>query len=62
MALYHAGVIKALYDNNLLPKIICGTSAGSVIAAVICTRHGEEFNNVTILLNNSIIYKFNDRK
>jgi len=46
MSLYHAGVIKALFENNLLPKIICGTSAGSVIAAVICTRHGEEFNSV----------------
>ena len=50
MSLYHAGVLKALFDNNLLPKIICGTSAGSVIASVICTRHGEEFNNVILII------------
>ncbi|VTZ77560.1 patatin-like phospholipase, putative [Plasmodium yoelii] len=35
-------------DNNILPQIICGTSAGSIIAAWICSRTNkellEEFN------------------
>jgi TAG lipase/steryl ester hydrolase/phospholipase A2/LPA acyltransferase len=34
MGMYHIGVIKALYEKNLLPKIICGASAGSIIASV----------------------------
>ncbi|CAD2103105.1 patatin-like phospholipase, putative [Plasmodium vinckei] len=36
------------YDDNMLPQIICGTSAGSIIAAWICSRTNkellEEFN------------------
>lgn len=37
LGLYHLGVVKTLYEKNLLPKIIAGTSAGSIVAAFICT-------------------------
>ena len=37
LGMYHLGVIKALYERKLLPKIIAGTSAGSIIASFICT-------------------------
>ena len=37
LGMYHLGVIKALYEQNLLPRIIAGTSAGSIVAAFICT-------------------------
>jgi predicted acylesterase/phospholipase RssA len=37
LGMYHFGVIKALYDQNLLPRIIAGASAGSIVAALICT-------------------------
>jgi predicted acylesterase/phospholipase RssA len=30
---YHLGVIKALSEANLLPRVISGSSAGSLIAA-----------------------------
>ena len=36
LGMYHLGVIKALYEQDLLPKIIAGTSAGSIIASAIC--------------------------
>lgn len=36
------GVVKALLDNNALPIIISGTSAGSLIAACICVRTDKE--------------------
>lgn len=39
---YHLGVAKALWDQNLLPSIISGSSMGSIIAAAICTRTDEE--------------------
>ncbi|KJR88511.1 TAG lipase [Sporothrix schenckii 1099-18] len=38
----HIGVMKALFDRGLLPRIISGTSAGSIVAAVVCTRTDEE--------------------
>ncbi|KAL9026415.1 MAG: hypothetical protein Q9196_004918 [Gyalolechia fulgens] len=38
----HIGVLKALWDARLLPRIISGASAGSIVCAVICTRTDEE--------------------
>lgn len=52
LGLYHIGVIKALFENNLLPKIIAGSSAGSIMAAMICTRTDDEFPS---LINSSKI-------
>lgn len=42
MGLYHCGHIRALLETGCLPHIVSGTSAGSVIAAVLCTRTDEE--------------------
>ena len=42
LGMYHLGVIKALYEQDLLPKIIAGTSAGSIVAAFICTTAWED--------------------
>jgi TAG lipase / steryl ester hydrolase / phospholipase A2 / LPA acyltransferase len=39
---YHLGVAKALWDQDLLPSVISGSSMGSIIAAAICTRTDEE--------------------
>ncbi|KAK2466237.1 hypothetical protein APHAL10511_001879 [Amanita phalloides] len=39
---YHFGVIKAFLDAGLLPRVITGTSAGGLIAALVCTRTEEE--------------------
>ncbi|KAL9102814.1 MAG: hypothetical protein Q9163_002092 [Psora crenata] len=38
----HIGVLKALWEAHLLPRIISGASAGSIVGAVICTRTDEE--------------------
>ncbi|KAL9187834.1 hypothetical protein ACHAXT_006212 [Thalassiosira profunda] len=42
MGNYHFGAIKALLESDMLPHIISGTSAGSVIGAMLCTRTDEE--------------------
>jgi len=42
MGAYHFGHIRGLLEAGVLPNIISGTSAGSVVAAVICTRTDEE--------------------
>jgi TAG lipase/steryl ester hydrolase/phospholipase A2/LPA acyltransferase len=38
----HIGVLKALFEAHLLPRIISGASAGSIVCAVVCTRTDEE--------------------
>lgn len=38
----HIGVLIALLENNLLPRVISGSSAGSVIASILCTHTNEE--------------------
>jgi TAG lipase/steryl ester hydrolase/phospholipase A2/LPA acyltransferase len=38
----HIGVLKTLYEEKLLPRIISGASAGSIVCAVLCTRTDEE--------------------
>ncbi|KAL1898637.1 Lipase 5 [Ceratocystis pirilliformis] len=38
----HIGVLKALHEADLLPRIISGASAGSIVCAVLCTRLDSE--------------------
>jgi len=35
---FHCGLIRALYEQDLMPRIIAGSSAGSMIAAAICCK------------------------
>jgi predicted acylesterase/phospholipase RssA len=35
-------VIRAFLDEGLLPRVITGTSAGGLVAALTCTRTDEE--------------------
>jgi predicted acylesterase/phospholipase RssA len=36
--------VKAFLDAGLLPRVITGTSAGGLIAALVCTRTDDELN------------------
>jgi predicted acylesterase/phospholipase RssA len=45
-ALYHLGVVKALLENNLLPKVVCGISVGSIVAALVCTHTDDELEEI----------------
>lgn len=38
----HIGVIKCLWEQHLLPRIISGASAGSICCAVLCARTDDE--------------------
>ncbi|CAC9514353.1 Domain_of_uncharacterised_function_(DUF3336)/Patatin-like_phospholipase_-_putative [Leishmania infantum] len=44
MGTYHAGVVRALHEAGVLPDILCGSSAGSIIAAMICTKSPDELH------------------
>lgn len=38
LGFYHLGVVKALLEQNLLPRVISGSSAGSLVAGVLGTH------------------------
>lgn len=42
LGMCHIGVVKCLLDAGLLPKVVCGASAGSIVASVLCTHKGSE--------------------
>lgn len=44
----HFGIVKALLDNDLLPRIVSGTSGGGLIAALTCTRSDEELKKLLV--------------
>ncbi|GBB83703.1 hypothetical protein RclHR1_01040008 [Rhizophagus clarus] len=43
---YHLGVVKALFDSKLLPIVFTGTSAGGLVAALVCVRTDEELEQI----------------
>lgn len=38
MGVYHIGFLKALKEQNLMPRIIWGSSAGSIFASLISSK------------------------
>ncbi|RKP10381.1 acyl transferase/acyl hydrolase/lysophospholipase [Thamnocephalis sphaerospora] len=44
--LYHLGVVKTLNEQGLLPRIICGSSVGALIASLICIHTDEELPDI----------------
>ena len=38
LGLYHIGILKVLHENDCLPRIISGSSTGSIIASVVAVR------------------------
>jgi predicted acylesterase/phospholipase RssA len=45
---YHFGVVKAFLEADLLPKVVTGTSAGGLVAALTCTRTDDELKEILI--------------
>ena len=43
---YHLGVIKALHEQQLLPRVISGRSVGAVVVAVVATRTAPELDTL----------------
>jgi len=39
---FHIGVVSALMEAKLLPRVISGSSAGAIVAAIVCTRSDAE--------------------
>jgi predicted acylesterase/phospholipase RssA len=48
LGLNHLGVIRALNDCGLLPRVISGSSIGSLIAAIVCTKMDHELEDLLV--------------
>ncbi|MGH8506450.1 MAG: DUF3336 domain-containing protein [Stenotrophobium sp.] len=46
LGLFHVGVVKALYREQVLPTVMTGSSAGSVVAATVGTRGHDELEDL----------------
>ncbi|KAF2741899.1 putative esterase of the alpha-beta hydrolase superfamily, partial [Sporormia fimetaria CBS 119925] len=42
----HIGVVKCLWERRLLPRIISGASAGSIVCSVLCSKTDEEIPQI----------------
>ena len=45
LGFYHLGVVKILLDQGLLPRVISGSSAGSLVAGVVGTHTDKELEH-----------------
>jgi TAG lipase / steryl ester hydrolase / phospholipase A2 / LPA acyltransferase len=54
----HIGVVKALWEAELLPRIISGASAGSIVAAVVCGSTDNEMEQALEHFPNSDLAVF----
>lgn len=43
LGMYHIGVVQALLEADCMPKIIAGSSAGSIIASILATKPIHDF-------------------
>jgi TAG lipase/steryl ester hydrolase/phospholipase A2/LPA acyltransferase len=46
LGMFHLGVIKTLHEQSLLPRVISGSSAGSLIAGIVGTRDDEQLSKI----------------
>jgi TAG lipase/steryl ester hydrolase/phospholipase A2/LPA acyltransferase len=46
LGLFHFGVVKALFDQDLLPRTISGSSMGAIIAAWACVHTDQELRDL----------------
>lgn len=54
LGFFHGGVVKSLVEHGLLPDVMSGASAGSIIAALVGTRTDEELKEI---LSPKVIYE-----
>ena len=55
----HIGVIKALLENNIVPEIISGTSAGAIVGTVYAAGYGPD-EMEEIIANISLLKMFSN--
>ncbi len=43
---FHVGVVKALWEQRLLPTIMSGSSGGSLVGSLVCTHNDQELARI----------------
>ena len=43
---FHVGVVKAMWQQGLLPRIMSGSSGGSVVGSLLCTHNDAELGKI----------------
>ncbi|KAK9804424.1 hypothetical protein WJX72_011952 [[Myrmecia] bisecta] len=43
---FHLGVVKTLFDQKLLPRVLAGSSVGSIVASIIATNDDEQLQKL----------------
>ncbi len=43
---FHVGVVKALWQQGLLPNILSGSSGGSIVGSLLCTHNDKELGKI----------------
>ncbi len=46
LGFFHAGVVSALLEQDLVPQVVSGSSAGSIIAALVGTRQKDDLKQM----------------
>ena len=46
MGPFHLGVARALWKEDLLPRVISGSSAGAIIAAILCSHSDKALSDI----------------
>ena len=46
---FHFGLLRVLFDSDLMPRTVCGSSIGGLVAACICTRNYEKVGEVSFI-------------
>jgi len=46
LGLFHIGVLRELEAQGILPRVITGSSAGSIVAGILCTHTNEEWERL----------------
>lgn len=59
---FHLGVVKALVERHLLPRILAGSSVGSIVAAIISTKTDEELRDLFAKIDQFDVGFFNNSK
>lgn len=49
LGMYHLGVIKTLHEQNLLPRVMSGSSVGSIVAAIAGTCYRQPSELILLL-------------
>ncbi|CAI4756622.1 CFS_G0049980.mRNA.1.CDS.1 [Saccharomyces cerevisiae] len=58
--LFHIGVLAALFESDLMPKVISGSSAGAIVASIFCVHTTQEIPSLLTSVLNMEFNIFND--